>query len=105
MNSNKNMTNNTKLALFVKNILCYHTSGTGLVGSPGQSSLGATAAVAEGREGSKQAISYNHDDHNRHWVVCLSLRAPSLHLEPALGRTKGGKGKEQGASQPDAELK
>ena len=24
-------------------------------------------------ERSKQAISYNHDDHNRHWVVRLSV--------------------------------
>ena len=84
------MTNNKKLALFVKNIFCYPTSGTRLVGSPGQSSLGATAA-AEGKEGSKQAISYNHDDHNRHWVVRLAL---------SLRRVRLDKGRQEAGSQP-----
>ena len=51
------MANNTKFALFVKKILCYPTSVTRIVGSPGQSSLEATAA-AEGNEGRKQASNF-----------------------------------------------
>ena len=83
------MTNNKKLALFVKNIFCYPTSGTRLVGSPGQSSLEATAAAQRGKkEASKQFLTIMMIIIAIGWSV---LPYPSVRLD---------KGRQEARSQP-----
>ena len=79
------------------NIFCYPTSGTRLVGSPGQSSLGATAAAQRGKkEASKQFLTIMMIIIAIGWSV---LPYPSV----ASVWTKGDK--KPGASQHDAGLK
>ena len=83
------MTNSKKLALFVKNIFCYFTSGTRLAGSPGQSSLGATAAAQRGKkEASKQFLTIMMIIIAIGWSVSL---CPSVRLD---------KGRQEAGSQP-----
>ena len=83
------MANNTKFALFVKKILCYPTSVTRIVGSPGQSSLEATAAAQRGKkEASKQFLTIMMIIIAIGWSVSL---CPSVRLD---------KGRQEAGSQP-----
>ena len=96
MNSKENMTNNKKLALFVNEYLLLPYLRDQTRRKPRPIFIRGNGSGTEGKEGSKQAISYNHDDHNRHWVVRLAL---------SLCRVRLDKGRHEAGSQHDAELK